>query len=201
MHNRASRTKFGFIKLDFLLVDGIEEEWLDWLAEAQDEDNPKVIIWFVPSKYISDEKNGPFCSHRRKFMRHRGYTMRSWHMCADQYGSAIRQDRAAVIYFKAPESKAGGPIMPSASTMPARSMSNMLLPTGIPRMAWNTKRSERPCDLTTQKRQHPCKVSHQLTDGKFYKRNGPMPDAVNVWIRSERGVRRLLTGEVAKPSQ
>jgi hypothetical protein len=184
-----SQTKLGSIKLDFLLVDGIEEEWLDWLAEAQDKDNPKVSIWLVPSKYISDKKNGPFCSHRRKFMRHRGYTMRSWHMYADQYGSAIRQDRAAVIYFQALESKAGGPIIPRSSMMPARSMSNMLLPTGIPRMAWNTKGSERPCDWITQKRQHPCKVLHQLTDGIIYEWNGPMPEAVDVWIQSERGVR------------
>jgi hypothetical protein len=82
--------KLNSVRLDFLLVDGIEEEWLDWIAPNPDGGSPEVIIWMVPSKYINDDTIGPFCSHRRKFMRQRGYTMRSWHMCADQYGAALR---------------------------------------------------------------------------------------------------------------
>jgi hypothetical protein len=74
----------------------------------------------------------------------------------------------------------------------------MLSPTGIPRKAWKTNGRESLCDDKVQQRHHPCKISHHLKDGLIYERAGPMPDAVNVWVRTERGVRRLLTEELAK---
>jgi hypothetical protein len=193
-----NQQKLSSARLDFLLVDVIEEDRVDWISEDLAEGSPDIIIWMVPSKYISDDTTGPFCSHQRKFFRQRGYTMRSWHMCADQYGAALRQDRAAVVYFKAAETTEGGPLMPASSELPARSMSNMLSPTGIPRRAWKTTGSESACDAGPQKRHLPCKTLQQFSDGLIYEQEGPMTDAVNVWVRSERGVWRLITEELAK---
>jgi hypothetical protein len=88
--------------------------------------------------------------------------------------------------------------MPAPSELPARSMSNLLSPTGIPRLAWKTTGAETVCNAGTQKRHLPCKTLQQFPDGLIYEREGPMPDAVNIGVRSERGVRRLLTEELAK---
>jgi hypothetical protein len=61
-------TKLHAAKLDFLLVDGPKEDWLEWLILGDNTNNPSVIVWMVPSQAIKAEKEGPFCSHRRKFM-------------------------------------------------------------------------------------------------------------------------------------
>jgi hypothetical protein len=162
---RMNKKKLSLAQLDFLLVDGIGDEWSEWISEDPKNGSPAMIIWMVSSKYINDDTTGPFCCHRRKFFRQRRYTMRSWHMCADQYGAALQQDREAVLYFKAAETTEGGPIMPAPSALPARSMINMLSPTGIPRMAWKTNGSESPCDEVTQKRHLPCQTTQQFSDG------------------------------------
>jgi hypothetical protein len=129
-------------------------------------------------------------------------------MCGDQYGAAIRHGRAAMVYYQAPETTSEGPVRPPSSALPAlpaRSMSNMLMPTGIPYTAWKTRGTERPCDLSQQKIQRPCRVSHLLYRQLIYECEGPMPDSIDEWVRTEGGVRRLLAGELAKakglPSQ
>jgi hypothetical protein len=41
---RMNQSKLSLAQLDFLLVDGVEEKWLDWLTKTSDPSKPRVIL-------------------------------------------------------------------------------------------------------------------------------------------------------------
>jgi hypothetical protein len=76
-------------------------------------------------------------------------------------------------------------------------MSNLLLPVGIPHKAWN-RQAESVAEGDLIKRHLPCSVRAAIKCSPVFESSGPMLDAPNTWIRSERGVRRLQACEMAK---
>jgi hypothetical protein len=78
--------------------------------------------------------------------------------------------------------------------LPVRDMSNLLKPVGIPRNAY-CKEKEHPA---VGKSYLPCQVRSKVKQEAVFERDGPMPDHPHVWIRSERGIRRLQHEELAK---
>jgi hypothetical protein len=76
-------------------------------------------------------------------------------------------------------------------------MSNLLLPVGIPRKAWNHQ-PENEAELPTTKKYQPCQVYHEIDGSPVFEAIGPMSDLPNSWIRSDCGIRRLQMCEMAK---
>jgi hypothetical protein len=109
---RMCRAKLQEAKLDCLLIDGLQANWLTWLSETSDNDNPKVIVWMVPEDCQGNDTSGPTCSSWRKKMKHCSYTGRCWHLCASQCGAALDQARLAVVYFQADDVCDDGPTQP-----------------------------------------------------------------------------------------
>jgi hypothetical protein len=133
-------------KLDCLLVDGDNVNWLPWLNTDKKQPAPSTIVWMVSSSFISNDKTGPMSSGRRKLMSQRGYSSKFWHLCAEEYGAALRQNRLAVVYYRGESVPGLGPMKPAPMKLPARAMSNLLLPVGIPHKAWY-QGQERDCTM------------------------------------------------------
>jgi hypothetical protein len=125
---RMNATRLRKSKLDCLLVDGTTIDWSSWLGDVAEAADPNVIICMAPESCTNDDQEGPISSAWRKRMRQKGYTARYWHMNADEYGAALNQSRLAVVYFKAAESDEDEPQYPTPFELPARAMSNLLLP-------------------------------------------------------------------------
>lgn len=191
---RVPRKFLGGFNLDCLLVDGDNINWLPWLNTGKNEPTPRVIIWMVSVSFIGNDKTGPMSSGWRKLMSQRGYSSQFWHLCAEAYGAALRQDRLAVICYR---DLSAGPRKPVPMALPARAMSNLLLPVGIPSKAWYHG-SERKCTMEERARESPCVITYSAGQTPIHDHVGPMPDRANAWIRSERGVRRLQLSELAK---
>jgi hypothetical protein len=183
--------------VDCLLVEGNSINWLPWLNEGKKEAAASTIIWMVSSSFIGNDKTGPMSSGRRKLMSQRGYSSKFWHLCAEEYGAALHQDRLAVIYYRSTCEQISGPVKPTPMNLPARAMNNLLLPVGIPQKAWYHG-EEREGTMEEILRESPCLVKKLINSTPIHEHVGPMPDRPNTWIRSERGVRRLQTSELAK---
>jgi hypothetical protein len=184
-------------QLDCLLVDGDNANWLPWLDNGKNESLPSTIVWMISSSFIGNDKTGPMSSGRRKLMSPRGYSSKFWHLCAEEFGAALRQDRLAVVYYREKSTPGWGPMEPAPMNLPARAMINLLLPVGIPHKAWY-QGQERDCTMDERMREFPCVVKQSVSRTPIHEHEGPMPDRANAWIRSERGVRRLQTCELAK---
>jgi hypothetical protein len=182
--------------VDALLIDGIEYgTWGSWIDTVHLRERPKMILWFETAKRIEQEKEGPFCKQVRKRMAAAGYRSCYWYLQAEDYGSALIQERVGVLYIrKDVGTKDQLPQKPAPMELPARAMSNLLMPVGVPRKAF-CREPEQPCD---GKRYHPCVVLSQVKRSPIYEASGPMPDHPQVWIRSDKGTRRLQHEELAK---
>jgi hypothetical protein len=53
---RMNATKLNASQLDFLLVDDVHEDWLEWLHLGTETNNPHVIVWMVPSTAMENDK-------------------------------------------------------------------------------------------------------------------------------------------------
>jgi hypothetical protein len=102
-----------------------------------------------------------------------------------------------VIYFQGEGIDARGPQHPESIALPARGMSNLLKPFGIPYKAWS-RRAPTFAPTAVRSREYPCQVTTQMGQcWPVYEVTGPMPDSTNEWIQTERGIRRLLAEELA----
>jgi hypothetical protein len=182
--------------VDALLIDGVNyHAWGTWIESIGMVERPKVILWFDEAKRILDEKEGPLCKYVRKRMSKSGYRSCYWYLQAEDYGSALVQERVGVLYIRkgcGPEHQL--PDKPSPMKLPARAMSNLLMPVGVPWKAYCNEK-EQMCE---GQRFRPCLVKAQVRRSPVYETSGPMPDHPHVWIRSDKGVRRLQHEELAK---
>jgi hypothetical protein len=182
--------------VDVLLIEHTKHQvWKIWLETVGLEDRPRAIVWFEEAGHIAKEDEGPMNKRVRKEMQNLGYQANFWHMRSDDYGAALVQGKVCTVYYrkdvKHPKKKLG---RPEPMLLPVRGMSNLLKPMGVPQKAYY-KEKER---VATGKSYLPCKVKNTTKLGPIYERDGPMPDRPHVWIRSERGVRRLQHEELAK---
>lgn len=182
--------------IDVLLVDGVGySEWGKWIDTVRSEERPKMILWFEEAKQITYEKEGPVCKNTRKKLQKAGYRTCYWFLQAEDYGAALVQERIGVLYIH----KDCGPgrelpSKPIPMELPARAMSNLLMPVGVPWKAY-CRGKEKECE---GQRFTPCEVKWEVENSPIYETTGPMPDHPQAWIRSDRGVRRLQHEELAK---
>jgi hypothetical protein len=130
-------------------------------------------------------------------MRQQGYTARFWHVSAHQLGVALNQSRLAGAYFKGDELTEDDSKQPKNCELPARAITNLLLPVGIPRKAWHHG-AEDEADPLTIRKYFPCLVTHCIDNKPIFESCSPMPDLPNSWIQLERGVRQLQACKLAK---
>jgi hypothetical protein len=154
-----------------------------------------MILWFEEAKQITYEKEGPVCKNTRKKLQKAGYRTCYWFLQAEDYGAALVQERIGVLYIH----KDCGPgrelpSKPIPMELPARAMSNLLMPVGVPWKAY-CRGKEKECE---GQRFTPCEVKWEVENSPIYETTGPMPDHPQAWIRSDRGVRRLQHEELAK---
>ena len=182
---------------DVLLIEQTHHRvWKVWLEAVSLEERPESIVWFEDSGYIAKDSSGPMNKGVRKEMLKLGYQASYWPMRSDDYGAALVQGKICTIYHR--KDLRGNRKMllkPDRMRVPVRAMSNLLMPVGIPQKAY-CKDREKP--VTGIKFYLPCKVKQQAKHGPIFERDGPMPDHPYVWIRSERGVRRLQHEELGK---
>jgi hypothetical protein len=181
--------------VEILLLDGIAEEiWTPWVTKCDPSHRPQAIVWCGPVDFIVDETAGPAHKSFRKKMARAGYEVTYWTMAAENYGAALAQDRLVVVCTLG-KSK-DGPLEPIGDDVPPRSMSNLLMPTGVPHKAWYQGQTQRAVE---SERWWPCEVNRRTRKREpIYDHHGLMPDQPGCWINSERGVRRLQSQELAK---
>jgi hypothetical protein len=178
--------------VEVLLIDGVEnQEWRKWVEAVRSEERPRIILWFESSRRIEQDREGPFSKSVRKKMQLCGYRSCSWFLKAEDYGSALVQDRVAMVYIRN-NGQGNLPTKPTPMGLPARAMSNLLMPVGVPRKAYYMAQ-EYECDGRSFL---PCQVEKQTKNQPIYEAEGPMPDQPHVWVRSDRGTRRLQHEEL-----
>ena len=164
--------------VDILLIDGITEEtWCSWVTKCQTNNRSQAILWSGPVDSIVHETSGPVHKSFRKKMTRAGYKLAYWMMSAVSHGAALAQDRL-VLACTLRKSKEG-PIEPTGDDVPPRSMSNLLMPTGVPHKVWYQGHTQQAFE-------------------SIHDHHGLMPDLPGCWINSERGIRRLQSQEIAK---
>ena len=87
--------------MDALLVDGVSyQDWGSWIESIQEEEKPKIVLWFEEAQVIVQEDQGPFSKGVRKQMANAGYRSCYWYLQAEDYGSALIQDRVGILYVQ-----------------------------------------------------------------------------------------------------
>jgi hypothetical protein len=180
--------------IDYLIVEGIEVEiWEPWLKGVEQEFHPPTIVVFSAGKDLSTEKN-VVGKRFRKVMQRWGYHGRYWTMEAWKYGAALNQVRLVTVFRKSDShhTTMGAPL---PINLPVQSMSNLLMPVGVPQKA----RNRRPVQRLPSKRTLGPEVIGGYIDGKrVYQVEGAMPDRVGSWIEHPSEIRRLQHQELAK---
>jgi hypothetical protein len=194
--NRVPPTILAQHPVDCLLIDACAiKVWSPWISLASFLKRPEAILFFTDAEHLENESEAASKKYR-KFMEIMGYSIRFWLMEACTFGAAVAQLRLGVMYTKQETSEGEcGPKQPSPNQLPARPMSNLLLPFGVPVAAW-TKMV--PNSLGAGRACLPC-ISH-LGFGRapIYDPQGPMPDTLDSWVQVEKGFRRLQVEELAK---
>jgi site-specific DNA-cytosine methylase len=181
--------------VDVLVLDETPVEvWTPWVIRCPEKKRPSAIVWSGPLDSIIDETGGPIHKSFRKTMKRAGYTMEFWSMNAEAHGAALAQDRLIVTCTL--RQGTNGFKEPAGDDVPPRSMSNLLMPTGVPHKAWFQGQTYR---ASKSAKWWPCEV-RRLTRKQepVFDHHGRMPDLTGCWVQSKRGVRRLQAQELAK---
>jgi hypothetical protein len=184
-------------RLHCLMIDMVDGEWIKWLGATNHQHLPSSIVWMTSADSIGETEHGPIQSGHQKQMMRLGYAAQYWHLDSSLFGAALRQSRLAVVYTQTKFTTKGRPHKPAPMCLPPRPMSNLLLPMGIPTGAWNKSPTE-PVLKSQRTQYRPCVVTNQVCQTPIYSAIGPMPDELNVWVDTDRGIRRLQAGELAK---
>ncbi len=181
--------------VDMLLVDDISEDvWSPWLTKCKLSHRPQAVIWSGSPGLLITDTAGPARKAFRKKMTRAGYELAYWTMAAETHGSALAQDRLVVVCTLGKSKE--GPLEPQGDNVPPRSMSNLLMPTGVPHKAWYQGQTQ---TAPESDRWWPCEVTRRTRKQEpIYDHHGLMPDLPGCWIASERGIRRLQSQELAK---
>jgi hypothetical protein len=181
--------------VDFLFIDGEDPSvWSPWLSKAKAINRPRAFVWMGAENLLEDDTQGPGAKHVRKALERAGYRLQFCFLSAEKLGSGVAQDRLVLIGTQ--PSHNWVPVECTEDLgLPRRSMSNLLMPVGVPRKAWH---SGLVSVTSRAKRWWPCEVNNESEDEPIFERTGLMPDRPHSLIRSERGIRRLQLQELAK---
>ena len=195
--DRVSRNVLSKHPVDCLLIDDCRiEVWTPWVSSALECHRPAAIMLFTQASHLEKETGAASKTHR-KIMEKCGYSSHFWLMEACDFGAAVGQLRLGVLFTKASLEGCGlDPKSPVPNGLPARPMSNLLMPVGVPIAAF-TKR--KPVSTGNSHRSFPCVSSLSFEDRvQIFDPRGPMPDSLDSWVKVEKGVRRLQPEELAK---
>jgi hypothetical protein len=185
--------------VDVLWVDLTEfDRWETWIERAHAAGTaPKAVAWVTNPAKMVDPTAEEKLHHRGKRLAAFGYSVRFWFLRAHEHGVALHQDRLVILYFLQAEGDPA-PQRPIPTLLPARSMTNLLMPTGIPRTAFldgSSRLRAAPIGYDG-----PCVVIGQVGSNWVYGDNGLMPDDLHglVEVREPKRYRRLQSEELAK---
>jgi hypothetical protein len=179
--------------VDCLLMEGdLNNCWIPWIREAEDEHRPKAIMIFADGASIEDEEAGISKKHR-KFLNKLGYDVRYWYIQAWKYGAALDLSTVCMVWYRTLDPTSILP-SPRCSLLPVRPMSNLLKPFGVPSKAW----SKRKPKSVQQSQRGPCKIVGHIGGALVYDEKGAMPNDVGSWIATAKGIRCLQYEELAK---
>ena len=151
------------------------EHWELMIQSTEETKRPQLIVEAWAERAINWEY-GPAGKASQIRWQKQGYATRMQRVDAQDLGGAIIQPRLLVVRILEPRKWIWDTINPSSQRRP---MSNLLTPPGL---------------LYQRARQYYSKVQ-----GNVYEAHrDPMPETPGRWIRTDRGIRRLLAEEVAR---
>ena len=193
--NRVPRTILSQHPVDCLLIDDCNIEiWTPWISSVPTNQRPEAILLFTQAIHLEKESGAASQVHR-KLLKKLGYSINFWLMEACDFGAAVSQLRLGVLYTKETSENQLAPQQPIPNYLPARPMSNLLMPFGVPAAAW-TKMV--PNSSGGHQRCLPCVSTSGFGRAPIFDPQGPMPDALDSWVQVEKGIRRLQVEELAK---
>jgi hypothetical protein len=189
------RLPSNFLKahpVDYLLVDMLDVSiWERLLEDPIESELPQAIIVMGEPEALTTE-SGLVDKLLRKRMALKGFSEQHfWYLCAEDYGGAINQERLVATWAR----KGSTITRPEEFTLPGRNMRNLLMPTGIPNSAWVRKPTTHKDDT---RQWLPCEVRSVIRGEPVFEIDGLMPDRVKALLRTDKGIRRLQAGELAK---
>lgn len=193
--NRVPRNILSRHPVDCLMIEDCKVEvWSPWISAVSLDKRPAAILVFTHAIHLEKESGVASKTHR-KSMEKLGYAMYFWLMEACDFGSAVSQLRLGVLYTQVTPGSQHEPELPAPNELPARPMSNLLMPVGVPPAAWtkmvpNTKSTNRRC--------LPCVSNLGFGFTPIFDPQGPMPDALDSWVQVDKGIRRIQIEELAK---
>jgi hypothetical protein len=188
---RVRQDIFEQYQVDGLVIDKVDGIiWKKWLDKARPANHPKIILVFSDGDQLIKE-DGIMGKGFHTDMKRHGYDTRYWMMRAWEYGAALDQVRLVTIFWQ--RTFGGEIVQPTIIALPARAMSNLLMPVGVPIRAW-TNQVMGPAVI---KKGIPCIVG-RIGIQDVYGCQGIMPDTIPSWIQTHKGIRRLQHQELAK---
>ena len=197
--NRLKPTVLTVYPVDVLLVEyecGPNATWVRWLDETELAMRPKVIVAMGDPANLLDSVKDATDRVLRKRMKTLGYAPVYWLLQAHKHGAALQQDRLVTVFQCDTETFPGTLLEPEEHSLPCRPMSNLLMPVGVPKGAWSRSPTT-PLERGLSVREPFC-VTRRVGRQPVFDVGGSMPDEIDAWIATERGVRRLQSQELAK---
>ena len=172
-----------------------------WLDSTKDSNLPKVIVVSGSAERSSKPVSIQWRKLRRKRMMKRGYQAVEWIGNSLEFGAALDQERLFDVYYQAESPLTRPPMQPEGQGLPPRSMSNLLMPTGIPKGDRAKKGGPKLVPSVPPPPDQPegPRCVGICGSGKVYHPDGCMVDSLEGnWVSTEKGVRRIQPEELAK---
>jgi hypothetical protein len=157
--------------VEFLFIDGEDPEvWYPWLCRADLASYPHTFIWMGPSDLLGQESQGPSSKHLRKNFEHLGYHRL---LSLEKLGSGVAQD--CLVWMGTLDHPLWTLVCCATDLgLPRHSMSNLLMPVGVPSKAWHHRRL---VGKTSKSKQWwPCEVNNESGGKPVIERFGLMLD-------------------------
>jgi hypothetical protein len=176
--------------------------WVKWIEKCTVPHLPSYIIVAALPKELVEADGLQSKSWRRRFQAW-GYEPHYWFLRSTEHGGVVRQDRCMLVLRLLGSTAAPVQVPKQIDTEGApRTARNMLKPVGIPSASWLkeewTAREDYP--EWVRSAAAPCVLvgESNLRKTPIFSPDGSLPDSVGALIATDRGVRRLLSEELAK---
>jgi hypothetical protein len=188
----------GANQVDVVLIDLLDDtSWLRNVERIPVVARPQAVVAATSADTLLNASKSANAKVLRKRMKALGYEVTYWFLRAHEHGAALVQDRLFTVFYQAKDDREP-PVSPMGNGLPVRSMSNLLLPVGIPPTA-HTRAPIGPSPRATPPTNTaPCETVGYIGAHPVFAVSGPMPDTLGSGLKTDRGARRLQHSEVAK---
>jgi hypothetical protein len=154
--------------VDFLFINDEDPSvGSKWINRASVCNRPSAFIWMGLADSLSEESNGPIAKHIHKDLERAGYHLQYWLLSSNKLGSGVGDAWEPVQCM-------------DDLGLPRRSMSNLLMPVGVPRKAWHSGLIQ---TTSRAERWWPCEVTHESEGDPVFERTGLMPDRPHLQLQ------------------